>query len=72
MLRKLSIVMIIIGVMFCTVAGISIINDPKIEKLYLSDTEITMGIAPMGSITANSTIKALKKSRKLKASNIIV
>ena len=44
MLRKLSIVMIIIGVMFCTVAGISIINDPKIEKLTFSQTEMTITI----------------------------
>ena len=38
--------------------------------LPCSLTEITIGIAPMGSITAKSTINALKKSRKLNVDNI--
>ena len=34
--------------------------------------EITIGIAPIGSITANSTMNALKKSRKLNVDSIRV
>ena len=38
--------------------------------LPCSLTEMTIGMAPIGSITAKSTINALKKSRKSNVANI--